>query len=362
MNVVATPFHARAVAHNRNNAWANRNGFTLSADYGDAAEEAIAARFGAVLIDRSWRWRVALAGDKVRPFVARLLTRDASALGIGAALEVLWLNDSGAVRGAGTVIRVDTDRFLLEAAVDDGEWIKAAARLYGVTVNDLTLAEGALLLAGPAIAKVLAAAGLDADVPPLSWRACDWRGIAVTVRRCSLGVVVTCAADDALIVWDRLMAAGRDFALLPAGLAALDVLEIETGCLSPGRDYVPACEGFATVPLPQALGLGALVDRSHLFNGRTALLAGGPDTILGGVLLDETVPPAPVPLLKGGEPVGTLLAAIWSPVLRRAIGLAAFAKDLPSGALTAGGQPCRAVVLPLLPPPGAATESAAATV
>jgi aminomethyltransferase len=351
MNLLATPFHTRVMACNRANAWTRRNGFTLAADYGDAAEEAVAARFGAVIADCSWRWRTLLSGEKAGAFVARLFTRNAAALGIGAAMEVAWLNDAGAVRGIGTVIRTATNEFLLDSTSDDGAWIAAAARLYGVTLTDRTLAEGALLLCGPAAAKILSCAGLDAGMPLLSWRTVAWSGLMVSVRRCALGFCITCQAGDASAVWDRLTTAGADYALLPAGLTALDVLEIENGCLSPGRDFVPAGDGFAAAPLPQALGLCDRIDRSNLFNGRAGVLAGGPDTVLGGVLLDGEVPPTPTALLEGDESTGTLLTAIRSPVLRRVIGLAVFTNALPKGPLTAGGQPCRAVPLPFLPPP-----------
>ena len=60
----ATPFHARAVEANRLNAWENRGGFTLATHYGSAEEEAVAARFGAVIGDISWHWRAKIVGAR----------------------------------------------------------------------------------------------------------------------------------------------------------------------------------------------------------------------------------------------------------------------------------------------------------
>lgn len=356
MSLLATPFHARAVEANRLNAWENRGGFTLASHYGDAAAEAVAARFGAVIGDLSWHWRVELSGAGVAAFAARLFTRDASALGLGAAMDVLWLNDAGAVRGAGTVIRIAADRFLLQSALADPDWIADAARLYGVGVEDRTQTTGVLVLAGPAAPKVLRTAGLDAALPPWSWQKTDWQGLDMSVARLGLGFEIACGGEDGLIVWDRLMTAGRDFALLVAGQTALDMLETESGLLRPGRDYKPARDGFAAGPRPQDLGLCALMDRTHLFNGRTGALAAGPDTGLCGVLLDEEAPLSDVPLRLGAETIGRLVASRYCPALRQVAGLAVIGQVRPEGPVTAGQTPCRLVELPFLPLP--ATESA----
>jgi aminomethyltransferase len=352
----ASPFHGRAVEANRLNAWENRNGFTLASHYGSVAEEALAARFSAVLGDLSWQWRVELSGDKVPAFVSRLFTRDASALGIGAAMDVLWLNDAGAVRGSGMVIRRDANQFLLLSATEDAAWIENAARLYGVRVSDGTVSTAALALVGPAAVKILAAAGLDGDLPPQRLRPFTWHGLEIWLARQGLGFVVGCRADDALIVWDRLAAAGRPFALLAAGQAALDILEIESGFVRPGRDYRPAREGFADTPTPQGLGLSALVDRAHLFNGRTGVLAAGPDTRLMGLLYDGDEVPGDTELRKGSEIIGRTLGGCFSPALQQAIGFAVLPDPVPEGPFSVAGRSCRAIGLPLLPIP-AATET-----
>jgi aminomethyltransferase len=361
MTLNASPFHARAVEANRLNAWENRGSFTLAAHYGSVAEEAIAARFGAVVADVSWHWRVDLSGDDAPALVSRLFTRDAAALGIGAAMEVLWLNDAGAVRGQGTVIRLERSRFRFVAAAEDADWIEAAARLYRVRVEDRTLAEGALTLIGPAATNVLNAAGLPADLGPLSRRSVDWRGLPVSLARLGLGVTIGCNADDAPVVWDRLFAAGRAFALLPAGQAALDCLETECGLVRPSRDYTPAREGFVAMPTPQSLGLMGLVDRAHLFNGRAGVLAAGPGTTLTGLLVDgEPLRPGTT-VFCGSETVGCTLGSRFSPAMQQTIAVAVLPDPVPEGPFTAGGSVCRPVGLPFLPSP-AATETVGSAV
>ena len=342
----ATPFHARTAEANKLNAWETRNGFTLAS--GDPGE-AVAARFGAVVADISWRWRASISGARAGEFVSRLLTRDPARLQPGEGLRTLWLNDSGGVRGLGTLARMGRDAFLLISAVDDLGWLADSAALYGVEVRDVTHNEGVLALIGPATGKILAAAGLEGELQPFGLRKLFWRGLDVTLSRFGDGIELWCAPDDALIVWDRLATAGRPFALCPAGQRALDILDLERGIVQPGRDFTPARDGFSPKPSQQSLGLGALVEPDHMFNGRAGAL--GPGKVLTGILFDSETPAPQTALLRGGVAVGHTLGSLVSPALRRAIALAAMdaAAAAPGTALTASGAPCRTCALPFLP-------------
>lgn len=357
--LLATPFHARSVEANRLNAWENRGGFTLAGHYGCAEEEIMAARFGAVLCDLSWHWRVEISGARADEFVARFFTRNAAALGEGAAMDVLWLNDAGAVRGAGTVLRRRDGGFFLVSSQEDRDWLESAARLFGVEIADRTAAEGVLAVVGPAAAKLLDAAGVETALLPMRHARQDWQGISVGLSRFGLGFEICCAADDALIVWDRLIAAGRAFAVLPAGQQALDALEFESGILRPGRDYQPSRDGFQPEPSPQSLGLCGLVERGHFFNGRAAFLAAGPDSVLSGVIFEAATPPPDGALTTQGRQIGRVFGARWSSSLRA---IAAFAVHLDpevGPSVKCGDFPGRLIRLPFLSPPTPAgsTES-----
>jgi aminomethyltransferase len=346
----ATPFFARVAEANQLNAWENRSGFTLAS--GDPSE-ALAARFGAVLADVSWHWRAAISGARASEFVSRLVTRDASRLRPGVALKALWLNDAGGVRGSGTMARLGQQSFVLVSAVEDFGWIADAAALYGVTVRDVTEEEGVLAILGPAAGKVLAAGGLEADLEPLALRKFFWRGLEVTLSRLGDGYELWCAPDDALIVWDRIVKAGRPFALCPAGQRALDIIDLESGIAQPGRDFAPVLDGFSPEPSPQSVGLGGLVDCDHGFNGRAGYLAASAEKILCGILFDSETPAPRTVLTRGGLAVGRTLDSLVSPALRRAIALAVLDADAaaPGTALTAGVAACRTTALPFLPIP-----------
>ncbi|MDE2266718.1 MAG: aminomethyltransferase family protein [Alphaproteobacteria bacterium] len=360
----ATPFHARAGEANRLNRWENCNGFTLSSSYGDPHGEALAARFGAALADISWHWRIMLTGARVAEFVSRLVTRDVARLEPGTAAPVLWLSDGGGVRGAGTVARFGQESFLLVSEQADAGWVARAAQLYGVAVQDLTPEQGVLSVVGVTSGKVLAAAGLDTNIAPLGLRKFFWRGLDVALSRFGDGYEVWCEPDDALIVWDRLVAAGAPFALCPVGQNAVDILALESGVVRPGFDFTPTSDDFASEPSPQSLGLASLVDREHIFNGRVA--TAGPAKLLTGVLLPSEIPAPHAALTLAGRAVGRTLGSLYSPALRRAVALAVVdAAAAPGTDVLVNGRLCRIAALPFLPVPAPivpATENPPASV
>jgi aminomethyltransferase len=223
-----------------------------------------------------------------------------------------------------------------------------------VEVRDQNEAEGVLAVIGPAAAKVLAAAGLEPGLQPMRLASRDWRGVSVVLSRIGLGFEIWCAPDDALIVWDRLASAGHSFALLPAGLQALDTLEFESGVLRTGRDYQPARDGFTPQPGPHALGLCGLVDRAHFFNGRAAYLAAGPDTSLSGIVFDTAAPVPDGPVTASGRETGRAFASRWSPALRATAAFAVVRDCEPGTAVKCGDFPGRVIRLPFLPAPAAA--------
>lgn len=332
LSVYATPFHMRAAAFNRGNVWMARNGWTLSAVYSSICEEALAARSAVVLSDITWRWRVTIEGAQAANFLARLATKNLAELSPGMAAKALWLTDGGAVRGAGLFARFGREAFALAASAPDLDWLVQGAAFFDVTVRDISAEQGGLAIIGPFATQVLRAAGLDWDLAPLAFRRLFWRGLDVTVSRWGEhgGYEIWCAADDGALVWDRLMKAGAGYGIMPAGLRAMDVLDMEGGILRPGRDYAAAVEPYAREPTATSLNLELLIDTKHSsFNG----YASWAETrecethTIAGIEIESERPAAYTPLQYDGTVVGHTLVSVYSPALRRAIALAKIEKS-----------------------------------
>jgi aminomethyltransferase len=360
-DVLATPFHARASAANRFNHWKLRNGWTLAADYGNAHDEVIAARLNCAAADISWRWRIAIEGRRAEEFLSRLVTRDPAKLAPGAAFKALWLNDHGGVRGAGVIARYGRESFRLISTAADHDWIARAAALFDVKVHDIGQEQGGLAIVGPYARHVLEAAGLDPTLGPSNFRKIFWRGLDVNLSGFGEhgGYELWCKSDDGSIVWDRIAKAGTGYAMKPAGLDAMDILDLEAGVPRPERDYEPAREGFGAEPSPFDLGLESLIDDDHkLFNGRAALQGIQKTKTRVGLEFDGETPMPHMPLLKGTEPVGRTWSSLYSPSLRGAIALAQVNLDAtaPGTELVCGGQSARVCALPFLPVPDSIGE------
>ncbi len=355
-DVLATPFHASASAANRFNRWKLRNGCTLAAEYGNAHDEVIAARLNCAIADISWRWRIAIEGRRAEEFLARLVTRDPAKLAPGTAFKALWLNDDGGVRGAGVIARYGRESFRLISAAADHSWIERAAALFDVTVREIGQDEGGLAIIGPYARRVVEEAGLDPASELSNFRKVFWRGMDVTLSRFGEhgGYELWCKAEDGSIVWDRITKAGATFAIRPAGLDAMDILDLEAGVPRPERDYEPAREGFGAEPSPFDLGLESLIDDDHkVFNGRAGLQGIAMTKTRVGLEFDGETPMPHAPLLRGAETVGQTWSSLYSPSLRGAIALAQVNLDAaaPGTELICGGQTARVCALPFLPVP-----------
>jgi len=222
-----------------------------------------------------------------------------------------------------------------------------------VRIEDVSEQIAALALQGPTSRQLLMAL-TDAPLGDLKYYRFLNTAIAGTPVMISrtgytgdLGYELWLQADPSSVerVWDALIAAGRSFALQPAGIWALDVARIEAGLIMLDVDYTPANKAMidAQTSTPLELGLGWAVSWGKgSFVGRLALLAErarGPATMLVGLEVDHfeferqhhalglPVPypflawRAVIPLHAAGEQVGYATSGVWSPTLKKYIAL-----------------------------------------
>jgi len=259
-------------------------------------------------------------------------------------------------------VRLAEDSFRWTAAEPNLRWIGRHAAGLDVRVEDISEAAAALALQGPTSAGVLRAVA-DADIDGLrAFRVTAGRiaGRPVDISRTGytgdLGYEIWMHRQDAIVVWDALMAAGGAFGLRPAGLLALDVARIEAGLLLIDVDFWSARRALTASQLatPFDLSLDRLVDfQKPRFIGRDALVAAqarGPARRVVGVTIDwrdvealyervglpplaeATASRLAVPVFAHGRQVGRMTSSTWSPVLKQMIGIATVqAEHAPAG-------------------------------
>ena len=288
---------------------------------------------------------------------------------VGSLTYTQFLNSAGGIESDVTIARLSEDEFRLISGTsfvsNDLGWIRMHMPLDGsVEVRDVTEAWGCLGLWGPNARRVLESV-TAADVsneafPYLTAQAIDIRGRNVWAQRVSyageLGWELYVQPEDALAVWDVIMAAGQPFGIQPAGYKALDSLRIEKGYRYWSGDISPSDN-----PCEAGLGFCVKLDKGD-FIGREALIrikGRGLQRKLCALLLDGAS------ILCGGEPIianGSLIDRVrtgaFGYTIGKTVGLAylpiALAKEGTEVEVEIFGKPvpARVAMIPLVDPEG----------
>ncbi len=272
-----------------------------------------AIRNAAALFDISPLYKYMVTGRDATKLVNRVITRDINKVKAGQVIYCCWCDEQGKVIDDGTITR-------LEERPTSGRLLKSVAEADIANLKYFRMTSGKI-------------AGVPVDISRTGYTG-------------DLGYEIWVAWNDAVKVWDALMAAGKSFDIHPAGMLALDVARIEAGLLLIEVDYNSSKK--ALIPSqaysPYELGFGKMVhlDKEN-FVGRNALLRqykeGVPRQLVGlemdWVEIEERyeqfglTPAAPsqasrvhVPVYLGSKQVGKATSTTWSPLLKKMIALA----------------------------------------
>jgi aminomethyltransferase len=348
-----TPFHPRTSALMEGFAWRRWAGYTAASVYELTHDrEYHAVRSSAALFDVTPLYKYLIRGRDAARLLDRVVTRDIAKCRVGQVLYTPWCDGRGKVIDDGTVSRLDETTFRMTAADPNIRWLHLNAAGLECTIEDVSERVAALSLQGP-LSRVILEHACEQDLVALKFfrlTTAKISGVTVTISRTGytgdLGYEVWVDAARALPVWDRLIAAGQDYGITPAGLLALDLVRNEAGLLLIDVDYISAhhalIESQTSTPYELSLGWTVALDKER-FNGQDALVAEaarGPAWRFMGIEVDWDalerlyadvgLPPklpttawrASVPLYVGGVQVGYATSGCWSPLLKRYIALA----------------------------------------
>ncbi len=356
---IPTPFHPRTSNLSKSKEWREWSGYWAAATYEHTHErEYFAIRNSAALIDVSPLYKYDIVGPQSAAVVDRMVPRDIQSCEVGQILYTPWCDDDGKVVDDGTVWRVGQDQFRITAADPSLRWIQDCGAGLEAEVVDASNSQAALAIQGPNARRILLdVAGAEdlARLPFYHLMQSEIGGAPVTITRTGytgdLGYELWMDAGDALEVWDRVMLAGADYGLLPAGLAALDVARIEAGLLLIEVDYVSSLKALTESrrSSPYELGLGWTVALdSGDFVGRRALLEESTrrsewsfvglevvwsdlDRLYAGYDLAPQVAGRatrePAPIYVGDRQVGQATSMAFSPMLKTYLALATVERD-----------------------------------
>lgn len=350
---IGTPFHSRTAAICVSQNWRTWSGYLVASSYDVLHDyEYYAIRNSAGLIDISPLYKYEVRGKDALRLVNRVITRDASKCAVGQALYGCLCEEEGAVIQDGTVFRLAEDHFRFHLADPSLRWLNLNAAGMAVAIEEVSDQIAALALQGPHSRMILDRVA-DVDLSALKFfrlTSAQLGDVPAVVSRTGytgdLGYEIWFAAAHAERVWDRLIEAGRDFGIKPAGMLALDVARLEAGFILLEVDYIGAEKALVSSQryTPFEIGLGWAVDfRKDHFIGQQALRKhhrrGSPRRIVGleidldeyeGLYRHAGLPPqfplaawrGGVPVYKDGRQVGHATTGAWSPILKKYIALA----------------------------------------
>jgi aminomethyltransferase len=295
-----------------------------------------ACREAAVIMDLSPLRKWEVLGPDAEMLLQRAITRDARKLAVGQVTYTAVCNETGGMLDDATVYRLGDDnfRFVTGDPYTGVHLVKLAeAESMRAWVKPSTDQLHNLAVQGPASREILRQLVWTPPAQPaldeLRWfrllvgRIGGHDGIPIVVSRTGytgeLGYEVWCHPDDGPAVWDAIWTAGADHGMKPLGLAALDMLRIESGLIFAGCEFDDQVD-----PFEAGIGFAVALDSGDDFVGKAALAerSAHPQRVLVGLELagQETAGHGDC-VHVGRSQVGVITSGTRSPVLRKNIAL-----------------------------------------
>lgn len=306
-----------------------RFGVAVPDAYGDDDGEYQAVRTGAGLVDLSFRSMLRLTGSERLRWLNGQITNEVKALKASEGRPAAVLTPKGhlvadlVVYGLEDSVLIDLQRDRAEAVQDAFERHIIADDVQAEVVGDQF---ARLMLVGPEAQRVVtrAAGAAIGDLPP--WHHCEARlgdvslRIAFSRRLAQPGLDVIAPVDAAGAVWGALLRAGRDAALRPVGMRALERLRVEAGRPWFGVDFDETnllMESLTTdhVSFTKGCYVGQEVVTRIEHQGHLN------KKLCGLVLEGAAIPARGATIVLGERKVGHVTSAVLSPALDRVIAL-----------------------------------------
>ena len=312
-------------------------GFEMPVQYTSILKEHDAVRKQAGLFDLSHMAQFELRGNEVGPWAETLTVNKVANMKPGQARYNIFTGETGGAHDDVIFYRLSDDGWLLVVNASNAEKMWAhleAHRSSGVQLTNLHGDRALIAIQGPRSVAWLQPY-VAADLAALKYYTC----VATRVRGTREPIVVArtgytgedgfelfLSSDEAVGVWDVLLAENRAHGLEPCGLGARDVLRLEAGMPLYGHELTEEI-----TPLQAGLGWAIKFDKPA-FMGKEALLAQrerGDYARIVGLVMEGRVPArAGYPVYARGAHVGEVRSGSFGPSVGKNVATALVAPDL----------------------------------
>ncbi len=306
-----TPLHDRHVALGAR--MVPFAGWEMPVQYAGVIQEHRAVRTDAGVFDVSHMGELEVEGPRAHELLQGLLSNDLDRIAPGQAQYTLLTNERGGIVDDLIAYRLDEFRYLLvvNAANRDAvfRWLKER-EVSGSDVRDVSEEYALLAVQGP---RAIERLGLP-PAPRFTFAEGEVDGVEAMVNRTGYtgedGCELLCMAEDAVALWDAVLARG----VHPCGLGARDTLRLEVCYPLHGNDISPE-----TDPISAGLGWTCALDKE--FTGASVLRRikeQGPERKLVAFVMEDRAIPRQGMAIEGG---GEVTSGSHSPMLEVGIGM-----------------------------------------
>ncbi len=288
-------------------------GWEMPVQYAGVIPEHRAVRSDAGAFDVSHMGQLHVEGPASAEYLQSMLSNDIDRIGDGEAQYTLLTNERGGIVDDLIVYRMSHGHYLLVVNAGNREsaytWLKER-EARGTEVRDASDDYALVAVQGP---RSLERLGLD-GAPAFTHTMGEIDGVEVLVCRTGYtgeqGVELLCADDDAVELWDAVLARG----VVPAGLGARDTLRLEVCYPLHGNDITQDMDAISA-------GLAWTCALDTEFTGADVLRRvkeDGPERRLVAFVMEEKAIPRPGMAIEGG---GEVTSGTQSPSLDVGIGM-----------------------------------------
>ncbi len=310
-------------------------GWALPVQYSSIIDEHMAVRKAAGLFDVSHMGEVFVLGSDAFEYIQKLVTNDITTMTPGRCRYAVMCYDNGGAVDDVLIYKFADDRYMLVVnaanTAKDIDWMQAHTFGDVKIVNESPL-WAQLALQGPRFADILNAAGYEGEIPAKNYTFTENNivaGVKCLVSRTGYtgedGVELYCAAEDGLKLHAAIMAAGKDFGLLPCGLGARDTLRFEASMPLYGHELSAELN-------PVECGLDFAIKFKKDFIGKEPLMQPKTRMRIGLKLVGKGIAREHCDVLMNGEKVGFTTSGGPAPALGGNYAMATVPADAPADA------------------------------
>lgn len=306
-------------------------GWELPVQFSSIKEEHDAVRHRAGLFDVSHMGEIFVEGTDALKYLQKLLSNDISKIQIGGAQYNAMCYENGGVVDDLIVYYLGENRYLLcvnAANIEkDYEWMVSHAE-GEVTITNKSSEFAQIALQGPLAEEVLQTlTELDlSEMKSFKFKDnVDVAGNNVLVSRSGYtgedGFELYGAPEAIVDLWSKILEAGKNKGVIPAGLGARDTLRFEACLPLYGQELSQHIS-----PLEAGIAFAVKLQKESDFIGKEALKsqkeAGLPRKIVGVEIIDKGIPRHGYKVFKDGIEIGEITTGTQLPLSKRNVGLA----------------------------------------